>query len=154
MNLKGRFPGSTVLLGLMVFASGAGVAAESDATLLRRVADKAAEIEAELIEIRRHLHKHPELSGEEEKTAALVAEKLRTLGLDVETGVGGHGVVAVLRGGKPGPVVAYRADMDAVRTMVVGDAPYKSPVPGVKHVCGHDAHVAIGIGVAEVLAGL
>jgi metal-dependent amidase/aminoacylase/carboxypeptidase family protein len=115
---------------------------------------KAAAIQPRLVEIRRKIHQQPELSGEEVATAALVAEHLRALGLEVQTGVGGHGVVGVLRGGKPGPVVGYRADMDAVRSPVVGDPPYRSQVAGVKHVCGHDAHVAIGLGVAEVLASL
>ena len=115
---------------------------------------KAAAIQPQLVEIRRKIHQQPELSGEEVATAALVAERLRALGLEVRTGVGGHGVVGVLRGGKPGPVVGYRADMDAVRSPVVGDPPYRSRVAGVKHVCGHDAHVAVGLGVAEVLASL
>jgi metal-dependent amidase/aminoacylase/carboxypeptidase family protein len=104
-----------------------------------------------LIELRRDLHRHPELSGEEERTAAVVAERLRGLGLDVRAGVGGHGVVAVLTGGRPGPTVAYRADMDASP----GDEPareVRSLVPGVHHVCGHDVHTAIGVGVASVLS--
>jgi metal-dependent amidase/aminoacylase/carboxypeptidase family protein len=124
------------------------------AEVLDRLESKASEIEADLIDIRRRIHMHPETSGNEEKTAALVAERLKRLGLEVRTGVGGHGVVGLLQGAKPGPVVAYRADMDAVPSQIVGDPPYKSRVPGVKHVCGHDAHVAVGLGVAEVLASV
>lgn len=108
----------------------------------------------ELVALRRDVHQHPELSGREERTAARIADELRALGLEVRTGVGGHGVVGVLRGSRPGPVVAYRADMDAS----VGDEPtgreYGSRVPGVFHVCGHDLHSAIGVGVASVLGRL
>jgi amidohydrolase len=118
------------------------------------IAASAEHLSAELISFRRDLHQYPELSGQEERTAERIARKLVALGLEVRTGVGGHGVVGVLRGDRPGPVVAYRADMDAV----VGDEPagreYGSRVPGVYHICGHDLHSAIGVGVASVLAGL
>jgi len=96
---------------------------------------------------------HPELSNREERTARVVAERLRALGLDdVKTNVAGHGVVALLKGAKPGPVVALRADMDALPIEETIDVPYKSLVPGVKHACGHDAHTTIELGVAEVLS--
>jgi amidohydrolase len=126
-----------------------GVAAGS--TLVERIRDKAHEIQPQMVEVRRQIHMWPELSGEERDTAQLIATRLRELGLEVQTGVGGHGVVGLLQGEKPGPVVAYRADMDAVRSEVVGNPSYRSRAPGIKHVCGHDAHVAIGLGVAEVL---
>jgi len=141
-----------VVLGLGA-CSAVTMAADSP-ELLERAKAKAAEISEELIEIRRQIHMNPELSGHEEKTAALVAKRLQAIGLEVKTGVGGHGVVGVLKGGKRGPVVAYRADMDAVPSPVVGDPPYKSRVPNVKHVCGHDAHVAVALGIAEVLASV
>src|SRR5256714_14247919 len=96
---------------------------------------------------------HPELSNYEERTARVVAERLRSLGLDeVRTNVAGHGVVALLKGAKPGPVVALRADLDALPTNETIDVPYKSLNPGVKHACGHDAHTTIELGVAEVLS--
>jgi amidohydrolase len=109
---------------------------------------------AELIEIRRDIHRHPELSGQEERTAALVADRLRALGVEVQTGVGGHGVVGVLRGGRPGPVVAYRADMDAVRDNSPDPVPFRSEVPGVRHICGHDIHTTVALGVAEALVSI
>ena len=112
----------------------------------------AESLRAPLVALRRDLHRHPELSGSEERTAGVVAERLRALGLEVRTGVGGHGVVGVLRGGRPGPVVAWRADMDAVAGEEPPDREYRSLVPGVQHVCGHDLHIAIGLGTAEVLA--
>ncbi len=143
-----------VLWGQLILALTAPAVAENSETVFEHIQVKASEIKEELIEVRRQIHMYPEVSGQEEKTAALVAERLRGLGIEVETGVGGHGVVGVLRGARSGPVVAFRVDMDAVRSPVVGDPPYKSRVPGVKHVCGHDAHVAVGLGVAEILASL
>lgn len=111
---------------------------------------------------RRDIHEHPELSFEEVRTAALVAAHLKSLGLEVTTGVGRTGVVGVLRGGKPGPVVALRADMDALPVTEQVDLPFRSRAKarwqgqevGVMHACGHDNHVAILMGAAEVLAGL
>lgn len=109
-------------------------------------------MQAALVAQRRDFHMHPELSNREERTSRVVAEKLRSLGMDeVKTGVGKYGVVAILRGGKPGPVVALRADMDALPIEETIDVPYKSLNPGVKHACGHDLHMTIGLGVAEVL---
>ena len=111
---------------------------------------------------RRDIHEHPELSGDEVRTSKLVADHLRALGLEVKTEVGGHGVVGILRGGKPGPVVALRADMDGLPVEEQVDLPFKSKVKGtyrgapvgVMHACGHDNHVAILMGAAEVLAGM
>ena len=121
-----------------------------------------ARLDEEMIALRREIHRHPELAGEERRTAALVAEQLRAAGLEVTTGVGGHGVVAVLDGSADGPTVAYRADMDAVdarvnvlpipRSGLVFDEDFASRVPGVAHLCGHDLHTAIGVGVARALA--
>lgn len=113
----------------------------------------AEALRPKLVEQRRDFHMHPELSNREERTSRIVAERLRALGLDeVKTGVARYGVVALLKGSKPGPVVAVRADMDALPIQETIDVPYKSQVPGVKHACGHDAHTTIEIGVAEVLS--
>lgn len=113
----------------------------------------AAEIQPRVVDTRRDIHRHPELGYRETRTAALVAERLRALGFeDVRTGVGKTGVVGYLKGGRPGKLVAVRADMDALPIPELIDVPYKSTVEGVKHACGHDAHVAIALGVAEVLS--
>ena len=122
----------------------------------------ANDIESQVIEWRRHIHQNPELSNREFETAALVAEHLRGLGMAVETGVAHTGVVGVLKGGQPGPVVALRADMDALPVKERVDLPFKSTktseyrgetVP-VMHACGHDTHVAMLMGVAEILTGM
>jgi amidohydrolase len=111
---------------------------------------------------RRDIHQHPELGNRETRTAALVAAHLRGLGLEVRTGIAHTGVVGILRGAKPGPRIALRADMDALPVTEQVQLPFASKVTtefrgqttGVMHACGHDAHVAILMGVAEVLAGL
>lgn len=131
------------------------VAEEAGSSPLDRMAQRLAEVRDELIEVRRDLHRHPELSGQEERTAGVVAARLEKLGLEVTTGVGGHGVVAVLRGGKPGGVAGYRADMDAVPAMIPDPvAEIASRNPGVRHICGHDVHTTVGLGVAEALAAV
>ncbi|HEX7175751.1 MAG TPA: amidohydrolase [Pyrinomonadaceae bacterium] len=117
------------------------------------IAQSAEALRDKLVAQRRDFHAHPELSNREERTARVVAERLRALGLtDIRTGVARHGVVALLKGAKPGPVVAVRADMDALPIQETIDVPYKSRNPGVKHACGHDVHTTVGLGVAEVLS--
>ncbi|THF84624.1 M20 metallopeptidase family protein [Cohnella fermenti] len=109
--------------------------------------------EGELINVRRYLHQHPELSFEEEQTAAFVADRLRALeGIEVRTNVGGRGVLGVLKGGRPGPTLAFRADFDALPIQDEKETPYKSTVPGVMHACGHDGHTSTLLGVAGVLS--
>jgi len=108
----------------------------------------------ELISLRRDFHIHPELSGQEKRTAGIVARRLRALGLEVHTNVGGYGVVGILRGAKPGPIVAYRADMDAFPSEIAGEQSYRSQVPGVKHICGHDVHTTVALGIATVLSSV
>jgi amidohydrolase len=127
----------------------AGAAAPDDA--IRAAAEKMT---PRLIETRRDIHMHPELGNRETRTGALVAERLRALGLEVRHPVAHTGVVGVLQGGRPGPVVALRADLDALPIQERNDVPYKSRNDGVKHACGHDAHTTIVLGTAEVLAGL
>jgi amidohydrolase len=122
----------------------------------------AARVAPAMIEIRHDLHQHPELGNREVRTSGIVADRLRALGLEVRTGIAHTGVVGVLRGGRPGPVVAVRADMDALPVTEQTDLPFKSTVRttyegqevGVMHACGHDLHTAIGLGVATILAGM
>jgi len=118
------------------------------ATIMR----EAREIEGEIIKTRRELHSNPELSYKEFHTSKFVAEKLKQLGIEVKTGVGGTGVVGILRGSRPGKVVGLRADMDALPVKEEVDLPFKSKNEGVMHACGHDTHVAMLLGAAKILA--
>lgn len=126
------------------------------------IARRAGAVLPKVVAWRRDLHEHPELSNQETRTAGIVAAHLQALGLEVHTGVGGHGVVGVLRGGRPGKVVALRADMDALPVTEQVDLPFKSAVRtafngqdvGVMHACGHDLHTSMLMGAAEVLAGM
>lgn len=118
------------------------------------------QVESKVIEWRHHIHQNPELSNREFKTAEYVAAHLKSLGIEVQTGIAHTGVVGILKGKKSGKVVALRADMDALPVVERNDLPYKSEVTsvfngqetGVMHACGHDTHVAILMGVAEVLS--
>jgi amidohydrolase len=114
---------------------------------------QAREIEPDLIAWRRDLHRHPELRFEEKRTAGIVAGHLRSLGYDVQTGIGGTGVVGLLQGKGVGPAVLMRFDMDALPIQEANDVEYASQNPGVMHACGHDTHVTMGMGVASLLAG-
>ena len=118
----------------------------------QQIAQATESLRQQLITQRRDFHMHPELSNREERTSKVVADKLRALGLDVKTSVGKYGVVALLKGAKPGPVVAVRADMDALPIQEDIDVPYKSKNAGVKHACGHDVHMTVELGVVEVLS--
>ena len=139
------------------------IALATEATGLKQeVAQQARAQEAKVIAWRRDIHAHPELGNQEQRTSALVAEHLRSLGLEVRTGVARTGVVGILRGSRPGPVVALRADMDALPVKEPQGLPFASTARStylgrevdVMHACGHDGHVAILMGVAQILANL
>ena len=155
-----RLTAVSLPLGIAVLLISTPLAAQT--RLSSEIDRRAAQIEPKVIAWRRDIHEHPELSNRETRTAELVAAHLRSLGLEVRTGVAKTGVVAVLRGGRPGPVVALRADMDALPVTEEVDLPFASKVRatfngqdvGVMHACGHDAHVAMLMGAAEVLAGM
>jgi amidohydrolase len=151
--MPGRILSLSLLIALLTSAAvvnPSSLAADSREEEIARVAES---LRAKLIEQRRDFHMNPELSNREERTSRMVAEKLRALGLDeVRTGVGKYGVVALLKGKLPGGVVAVRADMDALPIQETLDAPYKSRNDGVKHACGHDAHMTVQLGVAELLS--
>jgi amidohydrolase len=127
-----------------------------------KVTQQAAQVEAKVIAWRRDFHEHPELGNHEVRTAGIVAKHLQSLGIEVKTNIAHTGVVGILRGGKPGPVVALRADMDALPVTERVNVPFASKVRttyngqevGVMHACGHDSHTAILMGVAEVLSSI
>ena len=135
--------------------------AQTDA-LKQKVAAKADALEQKVIAWRRDFHQNPELGNQEKRTADIVAKHLQSLGLEVKTGVAKTGVVGILQGGKPGPVVALRADMDGLPVVERGNLPFASKAKaqfngqevGVMHACGHDSHTAILMGVAELMASM
>ncbi|MBR9990704.1 MAG: amidohydrolase [Gemmatimonadetes bacterium] len=154
---------------ILVLTLGAGIAgaatagpAHAQSPLHARIDAAAAQVNERVVAWRRDIHEHPELGNREFRTAKLVADHLSSLGLEVRTGVAHTGVVGMLRGGRPGPLVALRADMDALPVTELVDLPFASKVRteyngqevGVMHACGHDNHVAMLMGAAEVLAGM
>lgn len=146
----------TGLFTFSIFASA------QNAALKSKIAQKAASLESKVITWRRDFHQNPELGNREFKTAEKIAAHLRSLGIEVQTGVGKTGVVGILRGGKPGPVVALRADIDALPVKERADIPFASKAEGeyngqvvpVMHACGHDTHIAILMGTAEILTSI
>ena len=148
------------LFCLFAFMSPAVSTAEE--SLLAQVEALAPSVDGKVLEWRRHFHQYPELSNREFNTAKTIEEALRGMGMEVWTGIAHTGVVGILRGGKPGPVVAVRADIDALPVNEVSDLPFKSVArgeyrgadTGVMHSCGHDTHIAIGLGTAAIFAEL
>src|SRR3954463_11384989 len=134
--------------------------AAAQSSLAAEIDKRSKDVESQVVAWRRDFHEHPELSNREQRTGKVVADYLRSLGMDVRYPVANTGVVAVLKGGRPGPVVALRADMDALPVTEEVDLPFKSTVRtqyngqevGVMHACGHDAHTAILLGAATVLS--
>ena len=120
--------------------------------MLERIQQLNAELFEDTVSLRRRLHQNPELAYEEHETSALVVERLRELGLEVRTGVARTGVLATLRGGRPGPTVALRADMDALPIHEQNDFEFRSRNEGKMHACGHDAHTSSLLGTASILA--
>jgi amidohydrolase len=153
---------NSLLVALLVGVASHMAFAEEAAGLKDEVARQVLALEGKLIERRRDIHAHPELGNQETRTAQLVADHLRHLGMEVRTGVARTGVVGILRGGRSGPVIALRADMDALPVKETLDLPFASKAKStylgkevdVMHACGHDSHVAILMTVAEILAGL
>ena len=142
----------------LTLAIAPSLSAQSATRLQSEIDRRAKELESKVVAWRRDIHQNPELGNREFRTSKLVAEHLQKLGLEVKTGVAHTGVVGILRGGRPGPVVALRADMDALPVTEEVDLPFKSTAKtqyngqevGVMHACGHDGHVA---GVLPPAAG-
>ncbi len=148
-----------VSLFIFIYCTAAMATAQD---ITKQIETRAIAIQNKLVEWRRHLHEHPELGNREYNTAKYITQHLKTLGLEIQTGVAKTGVVAILKGGKPGPCIGLRADMDGLPVKERVNLTYASKdsadflgekVP-VMHACGHDAHVAMLMGTAEVLAGM
>ena len=148
---------SVALLLSSIFA--ASVYSTTTVASVPNAAELTAQVESKVIAWRRDLHQHPELSNREFRTSKVIEQHLKSLGLEVQTGIAHTGVVAILKGGKPGPLIGLRADMDALPVTEVVDLPfaskatdtYRNQTVGVMHACGHDTHVAMLMGVAENL---
>ena len=152
-----------LILSVMILALSSSLPAESPArppAYYQRIQEITARLEPEIIALRRDLHAHPELSFQEKRTAGIVADYFRKLGLEVRTGIGGTGVLGVLKGTLPGPVLAMRGDMDALAITEETNLPFASrekvvingKETGLMHACGHDIHTAMLLGVASVLS--
>ncbi len=150
------------IITTLIFASFLSSNAQNATVLKAKIAQKAETLETKVVAWRRDFHLNPELGNREFKTAEKVANHLKSLGIEVKTGVGKTGVVGILKGGKPGPVVALRADMDGLPVKERVDIPFASKAVGeyngqpvsIMHACGHDTHVAILMGTAEILASM
>ena len=159
--MRSHRPITYVAVAILVLSAPRAVRADGSA-LEAEVRKRASAVEETVIRLREDIHQHPELADQETRTARLVADRLRSLGLEVRTGVARTGVVGVLRGGKRGRTVALRADMDALPVKEPDGLPFASKAKqqfmgkevSVMHACGHDAHTAMLVGVAEVLAGM
>jgi amidohydrolase len=157
-----RQPRSMPLLLALILATCLPLTAAAQEGQRAEVAEAARTLQAKVVEWRRDIHRHPELGNRETRTAALVAGHLRALGLEPKTGIASTGVTAVLKGARPGPRIALRADMDALpvteRTGLpfasTATASYRGETTGVMHACGHDAHTAILMGVAQALVAM
>lgn len=149
-----------IIVTTLLLSGFSGLIAQTNPKLQTKFDQLAKAIEPKMIEWRRHFHQYPELSNRETKTAAKIAGHLKSLGIEVQTGVAHTGVVGLLKGAKPGPVIALRADMDALPVTERNSLPFASKERttfndqevGVMHACGHDTHMAILMGVAEILS--
>jgi amidohydrolase len=156
MNTRTLITFSTLSCLLLAFST------QAQGDMAQMVSKQAKKINNKVVEWRHHIHQNPELSNREFKTGEYIAAHLKSLGLEVKTGVAKTGVVGILKTGRPGPVVGMRADMDALPVVERVDVPFKSTVKttylgnevGVMHACGHDTHVAMLMGAAEVLTGM
>ena len=147
MKLKSHLLLSVLLLGILVCCK-----PSDEKTIHQKIKKNTNEIFDSLVEIRRDFHEHPELAGNEIRTSKIIAKYLSDLGLEVKPGITDNSVIGILNGNKNGKKIAWRADMDALPNDFPDEVSYKSKVKGVQHGCGHDIHMAIGLGIAEVLA--
>lgn len=137
-----------LLFGLLLFGQN-----DRNKQLIHDLIQKQTdEIYDSLVNIRRDLHEHPELSEHEQRTSKLIEKYLLSLGLDVKTNIGGYGVVGILKGENTGKKIAWRADIDALKSDFPDVVDFKSKNEGVRHICGHDVHTTIGLGIAKVLS--
>lgn len=140
------------ILSLLFIASVIKAQTSSDKNTYQEIVAQTDEIFDRLVEVRRDLHVHPEISKQEKKTSQKIANYLKNIGLEVKTNIGGYGVVGILKGGKQGKKIAWRADMDAIKTTEPDVVSFPSKNKDVRHICGHDVHTTIALGIATILA--
>jgi amidohydrolase len=148
MKIKTNIHLIIAIIGLLLFHS----CSDTEQINHEGIQNTTEQIYDSLVEIRRDFHKHPELSGQESRTSKKIENYLLSIGLDVKTGIGGYGVVGILNGSASGKKLAWRADIDALKTHLPDVVEFKSKNPGVRHICGHDVHATIGLGIAHVLS--
>ena len=146
--------GVFIIIGLIFGFTLYGQSSITETSIHDLVKNRADEIFDSLVEVRRDFHMYPELSGKEQRTSKKIEEYLLDLGLEVKTGVGGYGVVGILNGGKQGKKIAWRADIDAFSTNFPDIVEFASKSAGVRHICGHDVHTTIALGIANVLSDI
>jgi len=142
----------TLLIILFIVTVTLSAQSNKNTNIHQQIINQTDEIYSDLVNIRRDLHMHPEVSKQEKRTSKIVADYLRNLGLEVKTNIGGNGVVGILKGDKKGKKIAWRADMDAIKTDAPDLVDFKSKKEGVRHICGHDVHTTIGLGIANILS--
>ncbi len=140
---------ATIFVAVLASVSAFSVRGQN-VSALEAFSDATENTKTELIAVRHDIHQNPEISGQEKRTSALITQRLELLGWSVRERVGGYGVVATLKGMLPGErTIAFRADMDAVRSQDPDPVSYRSQTPGIRHICGHDVHTTIGLTLAE-----
>ncbi len=154
MNLKNRWK-KLALTAQILFWGLVGFAQNSsgESSIHKVLQQRVDEVFDSLVKVRRDFHVYPELSGQEKRTSKKIETYLLSLGLEVKTNIGGYGVVGILRGDEQGKQIAWRADIDAMPSDIPDVVDFKSKTEGVRHICGHDVHTTIGLGIANVLAG-
>lgn len=150
MKVNGSF--IAIALVFLLNFSASGQQSDNQLVMHEAIQHRTDEIFEDLVEIRRDFHRYPEVSEQEERTSKKIAEYLSSLGLEVETGIGGYGVVGILNGDKEGKSIAWRADIDAMPSNIPDVVDFESVNPGVRHICGHDVHTTVALGIANVLA--
>src|ERR1700730_7073433 len=149
-------------LSLFILCACSSTAFSQSSKIKTEISRKADSLQSQVVTWRRDFHEHPELGNHEVRTAAIIAKYLQSLGMEVKTGIATTGVVGILRGGKPGPVVALRSELDALPVTERTPVPFASKVKtmyngqqvGVMHACGHDSHMAMLMAVAEILSSI
>lgn len=140
------------MLFILIFSILIGCKSSNEKNIHQIIEQNTNQVFDNLVKIRRDFHEYPELAGKEKRTAKIIAEYLLDLGLEVKTNVSGYGVIGVLNSGKAGKSIAWRVDMDAIPIDFPDEVHYKSKIKGIQHGCGHDVHMAIGLGIAKVLS--